>query len=45
MLENKILRLSKEEWLVSYLYMEIHKIIFASIPTELYEWIAKLADS
>ena len=25
--------------------MEIHKIFFASFPTELYEWIAKLADN
>jgi len=27
-----------------YLYMEIHEIFFASFPSELYEWIAKLAD-
>lgn len=25
--------------------MEIHKIFFASFPTELYEWITKLVDS
>jgi len=25
--------------------MEIHKIFFASFPSELYEWITKLADS
>lgn len=25
--------------------MEIHEIFFASFPTELYEWIAKLVDS
>jgi len=25
--------------------MEIHEIFFVSFPTELYEWIAKLADS
>lgn len=25
--------------------MEIHEIFFASFPSELYEWIAKLADS
>jgi len=25
--------------------MEIHKIFFASFPTELYEWIAKLENS
>ena len=43
--ENKNPRLSKEEWLDCYLYMEIHEIFFSSFPIELYEWIAKLADS
>jgi len=37
-------QLSKEEWLECYFYTEIHEILFASFPTELYEWIAKLAD-
>jgi len=27
------------------MYKEIYKIFFASFPTELYKWIAKLADS
>ena len=26
-----------------YLYTEIHEIFFSSFPSELYEWIAKLA--
>jgi len=43
--ENKNLRLLKEELLDCYLYTKIHEIFFASFPTELYEWIAKLADS
>ena len=43
--ENRNPRLSKEEWLDYYLYTEIHEIFFASFPTELYEWITKLADS
>ena len=43
--ENIKLRLSKEEWLDSYLYTEIHEIFFTSFPTELHEWIAKLVDS
>ena len=43
--ENKNPRLSKEEWLDCYLYTKIHKICFTSFPTELYEWIVKLADS
>lgn len=41
--ENRNPQLSKEEWLDYYLYTEIHEIFFASFPTELYEWIAKLA--
>jgi len=43
--ENRNPRLSKEEWLDCYLYPEIHEIFFASFPTELYEWIVKLANS
>jgi len=35
----------KRKWLESYLYTEIHEIFFASLLTELYEWITKLADS
>jgi len=45
MKENKNLWLSKEQWLDCYLYTKIHEIFFASFPIELYEWIAKLADS
>lgn len=43
--KNINLQVSKEQWLERYLYMEIHKIFFASFPSELYEWIAKLPDS
>ena len=43
--ENMNPRLSKEEWLYCYLCTEIHKIFFASFPSELYEWIVKLEDS
>ena len=28
-----------------YVYTEIHGIFFASFPSELYEWITRLADS
>ena len=35
-------RLSKEEWLDNYLYIEIHEIFFVPFPTELYEWIPEL---
>ena len=43
--ENTNPRVSKEQWLERYLYMEIHEILFTSFPSELYEWIMKLADS
>ena len=43
--ENRNPQLSKEEWLYFYLYTEIQEILFASFPSELYKWMAKLADS
>lgn len=43
--ENRKPQLLKGEWLDFYLYTEIHEIFFASFPTEMYEWIVKLADS
>jgi len=43
--ENKTLHVSEKRWLDRYVYIEIHKIFFASFPFELYEWIARLADS
>jgi len=43
--ENRNLILSNEEWLDCYLYTYIHEIFFTSFPTELYEWITKLANS
>jgi len=39
------MRVSKEQWLEHYLYIEIHKRFFTSFPFELYEWIAKLIDN
>ena len=44
MQENRNPRVSKEEWLERYLYMEIHEIFLASFPFELYELTTKLAD-
>jgi len=43
--ENKNPLLLKEQWLDSYLYIEIHEIFFTSFPTELYKWIVKIADN
>ena len=43
--ENRTPQVSEKRWLDRYVYMEIHGIFFASFPFELYEWIARLADS
>ena len=43
--ENITPQVSKEKWLECYVYIEVHKIFFASFPSELYEWITKLANS
>lgn len=45
MQENRNLQISEERWLDHYIYTEIHEIFFASFLTQLYEWIARLADS
>lgn len=43
--ENMNLPLTKEQWLDIYMYIEIHAIFLCSFRVELYEWIAKFADS
>lgn len=43
--ENRNLRIIKEQWLESYIYIDMHEIFFCSFSVELYEWIAKLANS
>ena len=43
--ENKTPQISKKRWQDRYIYTEIHEIFFMSFLTELYECIARLADS
>ena len=43
--ENKTPQISEKRWLDHHIYTEIHKIFFTSFSLELYEWIARLADS
>lgn len=43
--ENRTLKVFEKKWLDRCMYTEIHEIFFASFPSELYEWIARLADS
>ena len=37
--------LSTEEWLGRYIFTDIHEILFGGIHQELYEWLARLADT
>jgi len=43
--ENRKSWISEEDWVECYIYIDIHKVFFATFPVELYEWIARLADS
>ena len=43
--ENRTLQVSEKMWLDCYVYMEIHEILFATFPSELYEWVVRLANS
>ena len=33
-----------EAWLQKYIYTEIHKVLFATFPSELHLWLARLED-
>jgi hypothetical protein len=37
--------ISIEDWLEKYIFTDIHKIFFGGIHQELYEWLARLADT
>jgi hypothetical protein len=36
---------SSEDWLEKYIFTEIHEIFFGGIHQDLYEWLARLADT
>jgi hypothetical protein len=42
---NKNPNLSTEDWLERYIFTDIHDIFFEEIHQELYEWLARLADT
>jgi hypothetical protein len=42
---NKYPNLSTEDWLERYIFTDIHEIFFGGIHQELYEWLARLADT
>jgi hypothetical protein len=43
--QNKNPNLSIEEWLRRYIFTDINEIFFGGIHKELYEWLARLADT
>jgi hypothetical protein len=43
--QNKNPNLSSEDWLEKYIFTDIHEIFFGGIHQELYEWLARLADT
>ena len=43
--QNKNPDLNIEDWLERYIFTNIHKIFFGGIHQELYEWLARLADT
>ena len=42
--ENKNLRLSTEDWLQRYLFIDLHGIFFTTFPSELHAWLSRLAE-
>jgi hypothetical protein len=43
--QNKNPNLSSEDWLEKHIFTDIHEIFFGGIHQELYEWLARLADT
>jgi hypothetical protein len=43
--QNKNPNISIEDWLGRYIFIDIHDIFFGGIHRDLYEWLARLADT
>ena len=44
-IENKNPNHGSEVWLQKYIYTEVHKVFFATLPSELHSWVKRLVDS
>lgn len=42
--ENRNPNRDSEEWLQKYIYIDIHEVFFATFPSELHSWLARLVD-
>ena len=43
--QKKNPKMSIEDWLQRYIFIDIHEILFGGIHHELFEWLARLADT
>ena len=43
-IENKNPNRDSEAWLQKYIYTDVHEVFFATFPSELHSWLARLAD-
>ena len=43
--ENRNPNHDSEAWLQKYIYIDLHKVFFATVPSELHSWLARLADN
>ena len=42
--ENRSPNYDSEAWLQKYIYTDVHEVFFATFPSELHSWLARLAD-
>jgi hypothetical protein len=42
--ENRYPNRDSELWLQKYIYIDIHEVFFATFPSELHLWLARLVD-
>ena len=41
--ENRNPRLSVEDWLQRYIFIDLHEIFFSTFPSKLHAWLSRLA--
>ena len=43
-IENRNPNRDSETWLQKYIYTDVHKMFFATFPSKLHSWLARLAE-
>ena len=44
-IENRNPNRDSDAWLHKYIYINLHEVFFATFPSELHSWLARLVDS